>query len=142
MVEGTLYTVEELEDIEALVIMQVHDRNVFDGFGLRSGLDEYETPLARDDYTGAFDYVIRRYIADCYLLKDNPESKYYHVPGGKPAVIILSTHWHDAREAYNGSVRKLAANGVFHLLSLIGTSGSPKIHSTRLRANSTVCSTA
>lgn len=52
MVEGTLYTVEELEDIEALVIMQVHDRHVFDGFGLRSGLDEYETPLARDGYTG------------------------------------------------------------------------------------------
>ena len=37
------------------------------------------------------------------MTKSNPSQS------GKPALIVLCTHWHDARTAYNESVRKLAA---------------------------------
>ena len=52
--------------------------------------------------------MIKRYISECYELKNNPESKYYGTRSGKPAVIVLCTDWHDARTTYNTAVRKLA----------------------------------
>jgi len=109
MADGSLYSREELEMIDAFVIMQVHDRNVFDESGLKKDWKEYATPFDRSDYAGAFDYVIKRYLSDCYNLQFDPKSRYYGKRYGKPAVIVLCTDWHNARVTYNTSVRQLAA---------------------------------
>ena len=108
MINGTLYSQEELEDIDALVVMQVHEKDVFDESQLKKDFNDYKTPFNRDNYAAAFDYVIKRYQAECYNLKFNDKSKYYNSKQGKPAVIVLCTDWHDLRVVYNTSVRKLA----------------------------------
>lgn len=61
------------------------------------------------EHTAAYDYVIKRYLTECYELRNNTTSKYYNTPYGKPAIIVLCTHWHDCRTVYNESIRKLAA---------------------------------
>lgn len=108
MAEGTLYSKEEFEEIDALVIMQVHNRDVFEESQLKEDYTDYEMPLDRNNYAVAFDYVIKRYMTECYNLKFDENSRYYNTRAGKPAVIVLCTHWNDAREAYNSSVRRLA----------------------------------
>lgn len=110
MYDGTLYTLEELEEIDFFVIMQVHNRDVFNGYNFKTDYNLYKLPFEkRVDYAEAFDYVIKKYIADCYNLKDNPNSKYYKRSNGKPATIVLCTDWHDARETYNNSIRQLSS---------------------------------
>lgn len=109
MIDGTLYSFEEFDNLDALVIMQVHNRDVFDESELLTDYKDYPTPFDRVNYARAYDYVIKRYINDCYELKNNPKSKYYGSENGKPAVIILSTHWHDSRVTYNSTIRLLAA---------------------------------
>lgn len=108
MADSTLYSFEEFDDLDALVIMQVHDRNVFDESQLLTDYKDYPIPFDRLNYAMAFDYVIKRYISECYELRNNPKSKYYGSKNGKPAVIILSTHWHDSRVTYNTTIRSLA----------------------------------
>ena len=97
MAEGTLWNAGELDEMDALVIMQVHNRDVSATGGLK------------EKYAAAFDYVIKRYQSECYALKDDPKSKYYGTKSGKPAVIVLCTDWHDARTTYNAAIRRLAA---------------------------------
>lgn len=108
MKEGTLYTMEELEWMEAFVIMHVHNQDVADTKLLKEDYNEY---LLSDttDYSMAYDYVIRKYMDDCKNLKHEPTSRYYGKEEGKPAVIILCTHWHDARTIYNDAIRVLSA---------------------------------
>lgn len=110
MHDGVLYSPQELERIDALVIMQVHERDVFeDSYGrMKEKIEEYPFPFDRGNYAGAYDYVIKKYTADCYNLQFDPKSKYYRSPFGKPAVIVLCTHWHDSREVFNRTVRRLA----------------------------------
>lgn len=108
MEDGTLYSPEELEIIDALVIMQVHNKDVYEELQLKDSYTDYELPFDRSNYAAAYDYVIKRYITECYELRNNPKSRYYNTPYGKPAVIVLCTHWHDCRTVYNESVRKLA----------------------------------
>lgn len=109
MEDGTLYSFEEFDNLDALVIMHVHNRDVFDESQILPNYKDYTTPFDRTNYAKIFDYVIKRYISECYELKNNPQSKYYGTKTGKPAVIILCTDWHDARTTYNTSIRKLAA---------------------------------
>ncbi|WP_106831291.1 DUF5040 domain-containing protein [Parabacteroides pacaensis] len=116
MVDGTLYSPEELEEIDALVIMQVHDKDVFDETQLKEKYTDYQTPFDRTNYAAAYDYVIKRYITECYNLQFNEHSEYYGKKGGKPAVILLCTHWHDGRPLYNTSIRKLAQKWGFPLV--------------------------
>ncbi|MDR1368863.1 MAG: DUF5040 domain-containing protein [Dysgonamonadaceae bacterium] len=116
MIEGTLYSPEELENMDAFVIMQVHNRDVFDEATLKSNYKDYPTPFNRDNYAIAYDYVIKRYITECYELRNNPQSKYYGTLTGKPVVVVLCTDWHDVRETYNSSIRKLAAKWGFPLV--------------------------
>jgi len=116
MINGSLYSSQELDDVNAFVIMQVHDRDVYDESGLMDDYQSYPVPFDRSNYAAAFDYVIKRYISECYNLKDNPASKYYGTVAGKSAVIVFCTHWHDAREKYNDSIRKLAAKWGFSLV--------------------------
>lgn len=108
MIDSTLYSFEEFDNLDALVIMQVHNRDVFDESQLLTDYKEYKIPFDKSNYAKAYDYVIKRYISECYELKDNPKSKYYGTKAGKPAIIILCTDWHDARITYNTAIRKLA----------------------------------
>ena len=101
------YTTEELDRIDAFIIMHVHNQDVASTNGIKENYEEY-TYDEIQQYNTAYDYVIKRYKADCYNLKFNPESRYYQTENGKPATIILCTHWHDSRITYNQSIRTLA----------------------------------
>lgn len=108
MSRGDLYSLQELDEIDIFLIMQVHNQDVYEESKLEKDYHDYSLPFTRDNYAAAFDYVIKKYISDCYQLQFNKHSKYYGVKGGKPAVIILCTHWHDGRSVYNESIRKLS----------------------------------
>ena len=101
------YTTEELDRIDVFIIMHVHNQDVASTNGIKENYEEY-TYDEIQQYNTAYDYVIKRYKADCYNLKFNPESRYYQTENGKPATIILCTHWHDSRITYNQSIRTLA----------------------------------
>ena len=107
MYNGTFYTAEELERTDAFIIMHVHNQDVASTNGIKENYEDYSYDEVQQ-YNTAYDYVIKRYKADCYNLKFNPESKYYQTENGKPATIILCTHWHDSRVTYNQSIRTLA----------------------------------
>lgn len=116
MAQGTLYSDEELEEVDAFVIMQVHDKDVASTNGLKEDYTDYVTPFDRSNYAAAYDYVIKRYLTECYNLKFNEKSKYYNTPFGKPAIIVLSTHWHDSRVIYNKTIRELGARWGFPVI--------------------------
>jgi hypothetical protein len=113
MANGTLYSAEELDEIDAFVIMQVHDRDVADETNLKAKYTDYVVPFPYATYAEAYDYVIKRYITECYNLKFNDKSKYYNTPYGKPVIIVFCTHWHDVRTVFNQAIRKLAAKWGF-----------------------------
>ncbi len=106
MAEGTFYTFDELENMDVLVIDHVHNQNVSNDEWLKDDYHDYTMPTT--NYAIAYDYVIKKYKDDCYQLKFNPESKYYNTESGKPAYIVLCTHWHDSRVTYNTAIRELA----------------------------------
>jgi len=106
MYRSALYNIKELDSMEALVIMHVHDRDVADTTFLQEDYNNYLMPIT--NYAVAYDYVIKKYKADCYNLRNCKESKYYGSEMGKPAKIILCTHWHDSRITYNQSIRILS----------------------------------
>ncbi len=106
MATNTFYTKEELERTDAFILMHVHNQNVADESVIKTDYNQYNMPTS--NYAVAYDYVIKRYQDDCYKLKDDPTSVYYGTPNGKPAVVVLCTHWHDARTTYNASIRQLA----------------------------------
>lgn len=108
MANGELYSEDELDKIDAFVIMQVHEKDVADETQLKAEWTDYELPFKRTNYAAAYDYVIKRYITDCYNQKFNEKSKYYNTFSGKPAVIVLSTNWNDSRVLYNKSIRELS----------------------------------
>lgn len=114
MSTNSFYTKEELERTDVFVIMHVHNQNVADKTLLKADFNDYSMPTS--NYAIAYDYVIKRYKDDCYKLKDDSSSKYYGTPNGKPAIIILCTHWHDARTVYNPAIRKLAQKWDFPLV--------------------------
>ena len=126
MAEGTLWNAGELDEMDALVIMQVHNRDVSATGGLKEKYTDYTTPFDRSNYAAAFDYVIKRYQSECYALKDDPKSKYYGTKSGKPAVIVLCTDWHDARTTYNAAIRRLAARWGLPLVEFDRNSGFSK----------------
>lgn len=106
MATNTFYTTAELDRTDAFIIMHVHNQNVADVTWLKDDYTQYTMPTT--NYAVAYDYVIKKYKDDCYKLKDDPTSKYYGTANGKPAVIVLCTHWHDARTTYNPAIRVLA----------------------------------
>lgn len=125
MSNNELYTKKELEEMDALVIMHVVNRDVFDETEFKKNYDDYTTPFDRSNYAAAFDYVIKRYLTECYQLKFDETSAYFDTPYGKPGVVVLCTDWHDARAVYNASVRELTAKWGFPLVEfdrLIGFS--------------------
>lgn len=113
---GTFYTTEELDKVDVFVIGHVHNQNVANEQWLKENWEDYTSIASTTDYAVAYDYVIKRYIADCRALKDNPDSKYYGTEEGKPARIMFCTHWHDSRTTYNPAIRKLAEKWGFPLV--------------------------
>jgi len=128
MSEGKLYTREELEDIDALVIMHVHEKNVADTTGIKKDYTDYILPFDRSNYAIAYDYVIKKYLTECYNLKFDENSKYYSTQGGKPAIIIFSTHWHDGRTVFNNSIRQLSQDWGIPLIEFDKCLGFSKNH--------------
>lgn len=116
MAKGELYTKAELEEIDAFVIMHVHDKDVVEDSEIKENIEDYKIPFDRSNYAAAYDYVIKKYLTDCYNLKFDKNSKYYNTITGKPAIIVLSTHWHDSRPLYNRTVRELAEKWGFPVI--------------------------
>ena len=108
MAAGTLYSSDEFEKMDVLVIMHVHEKDVFNEDRLKENYEDYTLPFDNTDYASCFDYVIKRYISECYHAKDNPRSRFYGTKSGKPAVIVFCTHWNDSRKIYNTSIRRLS----------------------------------
>ena len=74
MLDGTLYTPEEFDNIDVFVLMQVHEKDVYNEANLKENYKDYKTPFDASDYAVCYDYVIKRYISDCYNQKFNPKS--------------------------------------------------------------------
>lgn len=118
MYDGTLYTLEELDDIGIFMLMHVHNQDVCDGKDIKKSIDDYEFPSYNLSYSQAYDYVIRKYQIDCYNLKFNKNSKWYKSINGKPCIIVCLTHWHDARVCFNESIRLLQDIHKFYLCDI------------------------
>lgn len=136
MAEGTLYSREEFEEMDAFVIMHVHEKDVYNEDRLKNDYKDYSLPFDNSDYASCFDYVIKRYISDCYNLKDDVNSKYYGSKFGKPAVIILCTHWNDSRKIYNSSARKLTEKWGLPIVEFDKNIGFSSNHKHRITGNS------
>ena len=106
MAEGTLFASGEQDSFEVLAIMHCHNVDVLDETKLLPDYRSYELSTTMD-YTQAYDYIIRSYIDACRALEFDDMSKWYGVAGGKPVRIVLCTYWHDARERFNESIRRL-----------------------------------
>lgn len=115
MSQGKNYTTDELDRTDVLVIMHVHNQNVALETNLKENYEDYAVSTSMG-YAPGYDYVIKKYQADCAALEFNPDSKWYGVEGGKPAKIMLCTHWHDGRAEYNPAIRKLAEKWNFPLI--------------------------
>lgn len=80
--------------IDALSIMYTHDKDCYNADDLQENYEDYILSSSMSN-AAAFDYIIKRYMADCLSIHKIPN-------------IILCTHWHDGRTIYNNSVRLLA----------------------------------
>lgn len=104
---GGEFSFEELDSFDLLAVMHVHNQNICDESKLLEDYHDYDVN-ENMDYSQAFDYIIRKYIDECRALEHNPDSRWFGIEGGKPVKIMLCTYWHDARVAYNTSIRRLA----------------------------------
>lgn len=112
---GILWTAAQLEAMDALIIMHVLNYNVMYEPALKDTIAEYEAQMPfdttrnRTNMTMAYDYLIKKYIAECYALRNNQSSQYYGTVHGKPAQIAVCTSWHDDRTTFNNAIRKISA---------------------------------
>lgn len=116
MYDETLYTSDEFEDFEILLIFHSHNQKVTNTTYIKENYEEYQFPLT--DKSACWDYVLKKYASECYAAKDNPESKWYGTKYGKPFVVVVCTHWHDARTIFNDSIRELQKKWGFTLCEL------------------------
>ncbi|SHJ65808.1 DUF5040 domain-containing protein [Bacteroides stercorirosoris] len=149
--KGTLYTPDELENIDIFITNHIHNYNVAytnpTSTMLHNTVEEYEQVVydingnrldvapnpndpnqyilptqgaasqgyypQRDDinerYAAGYDYLLKKYIKDCYELRNNPNSKYYGSVQGKPVIIIICTQWHDGYVVLNNAIKEVAA---------------------------------
>lgn len=151
--QGKLYTEKELEDMDILLIMHVHDKDVASMDGIKEDFNVYiseyleknpdgTTPFDRNNYAVPYDYLIKKYMADCYNLKNKSDSKYYQSENGKPCQIVFMTHWHDARATFNEAIRKLSERWGIPLVELdknIGFSKAQKHSVTNVQISTMFC---
>ena len=62
MLDGTLYTPEEFDNIDVFVLMQVHEKDVYNEANLKENYKDYKHPFDASDYAVCYDYVIKRYM--------------------------------------------------------------------------------
>ena len=117
MHNGTLYSKAEFENFDTLLIMHVHNQDVCDDIDLQGNYSDYEVSTSMS-YSQAYDYVLKKYAAECYAAKDNPKSKWYGTQCGKPCKVVCMTHWHDSRTVFNDSIRRLRDKWGFGLIEL------------------------
>lgn len=116
MHDGTLYTQEEFEDFDIFLIFHSHNQIVTDATNLKENYEDYVFPLT--DRSAQWDYVLKKYAAECYAARLNENSKWYGTKYGKPCRIVVCTHWHDARTIFNDSIRDLQSKWGFTLCEL------------------------
>lgn len=118
--DGTLYTAEEFEDFGILLVFHSHNTDVYNPEICIDDYNEYTLPFPAtvNGRVQAWDYVLKKYAAECYAAKDNPASKWYNTRCGKPCIISVCTHWHDARTLFNNSIRELRDQWGFILIEL------------------------
>lgn len=103
--DGTLYSQAEFEDFDVLLIFHSHNQAVNNTANIKTDYNDYTFPIT--DRSAQWDYVLKKYAADCYAARLNPDSRYYGTKYGKPYMVVVCTHWHDARTVFNDSIREL-----------------------------------
>lgn len=116
MHDGTLYTQAEFEDFDIFLIFHSHNQTVTDTTNLKENYEDYVFPLT--DRSAQWDYVLKKYAAECYAARLNTNSRWYGTKDGKPYRVVVVTHWHDARTIFNNSIRELQAKWGFTLCEL------------------------
>lgn len=116
MHDGTLYSEEEFEQFDVFLIFHSHNEKVSNTENLKADYTEYTFPIT--DKSVAWDYVLKKYAADCYAAKDNPNSRWYGTKYGKPFIVAACTNWHDSRTVFDDSIRELRDKWGFHLIEL------------------------
>lgn len=128
---GTLYTEQELEDMDTLVICHTHNYDITIPDNLKDTVADYEAGLSPTNpdhqvvpvtpgsangttdgvaanYATAYDYLIKKHMDDCYKLRLKANSKYYGTKCGKLPKIIICSYWQDAYTVFNESSRLIA----------------------------------
>ena len=114
--DGTLYTQEEFEDFDVLLISHSHNQAVNNTANIKTDYNDYVFPIT--DRSAQWDYVLKKYAADCYAARLNPNSRWYGTKCGKPFMVVVCTHWHDSRTVFNDSIRELQKKWGFILCEL------------------------
>lgn len=114
--DGTLYTQEEFEDFDVLLIFHSHNQAVNNTANIKTDYNDYVFPIT--DRSAQWDYVLKKYAADCYAARLNPNSRWYGTKCGKPFMVVVCTHWHDSRTVFNDSIRELQKKWGFILCEL------------------------
>lgn len=103
--DGILYSQTEFEDFDVLLIFHSHNQAVNNTANIKIDYNDYTFPIT--DRSAQWDYVLKKYAADCYAARLNPDSRWYGTKYGKPYMVVVCTHWHDARTVFNDSIREL-----------------------------------
>jgi hypothetical protein len=88
-------------------ITNANHRIVPYGGGGASGTLENNN-IYNERYASGYDYLLKKYAYDCYMLKFNPKSKWYGSPFGKPCNVVICSYWHDGYKVFNESAKILA----------------------------------
>ena len=117
-------TNKEFENTDSLTIQFANAGDVFTCDSLKETATDYtrdfnrfnkENPFTIYNNAQLLDYILKTWQKKCQQQQYNSNSKWFNVEGGKPFKVILVTHWHDARTAYNESIRKLAKKWGVHV---------------------------
>ena len=73
--DGTLYTQEEFEDFDVLLIFHSHNQAVNNTANIKTDYNDYTFPIK--DRSAQWDYVLKKYADDCYAARLNPNSRWY-----------------------------------------------------------------
>ena len=132
-IQGTLFN--NIESFDVLAIMHVLNYNV-NALGSYANYtwQDYESDTdfvsaAQNDtrtdqwISCAFDYLLKKYAYLCYQCKNDANSLWYNKQYGKPAIVVICSSWHDARQKYNNSAKELCARWGHHFVDIASKIG-------------------